>query len=257
MAEVVPCPRCGAMLRGIGSSGLCPSCLLGLGTEDEPDLPEDVGAPIPVYRVLTILSSESDRTTYLAEQDRPRRLVSLDVVRLASGAAADDEPGGPRTRLRALVRWSHPAVPPVLDGRRTPAGDFCVVSRYAAGAPLARYCDARGLDAADRVRLFAEVCDAVEDGHRRGICHGRIRSDLVVAAEAGQGVVPQVLGYSVSSAAPATIEDDVMALAGLAWAMGWSGATRSRSISVEDLRAAAAGGWADASPCDGGEAAHG
>jgi hypothetical protein len=226
----------------VGKAGLCPSCLLGLalGADEIPDLDDE--GPAPVYRVLTMLAAEGDRTVYLAEQDRVRRLVTLDVARVAD-VGGDDEESGPRNRVRALIRWANTGVPRTIDGRRTPSGDFCVVAHHVAGPTLDRYCEARGLAGPERARLFLRVCDTVEDGHRHGICHGRLRPDLVIACASGDDVMPVVLGYSVLAGPAPSVADDLAGLERVARAMGWNGAAVPAWDSMDRLRAAVSIDW--------------
>ena len=244
MTDMAPCPRCGGTSGGIGKSGLCPACLLGLaiGADDESGREELAETEGPVYRVLTILATEPGRTTYLAEQDVTRRLVTLDVVRVASAPAAAG-PGGGEERVRALRRWAHPGVPRVVEGRRTAAGEICVVSHYVAASPLDRCCEAGRIDGASRARLFARVCEIVSDGHRHGVCHGRLRPDLVVGCGTGGRLTPSVLGYSVCAGPTPTVADDVAGLERVARAMGWRGPAGQAWRSVEELLAATTEGW--------------
>ena len=139
-------------------------------------------------------------------------------------------------------------MPRVIDGRRTAAGDYCVIAHYASGPPLDRYCQTRDLDGESRQRLFARVCDAVSDGHRHGVCHGRLRPDLVIASPASDGVVPLILGYSMLPGRAPTVEDDLSALERLARAMGWQGAPGRSWRSVNDLVAAASTDWPATAP---------
>lgn len=244
MADPTGCPRCAGTSPGIGTAGLCPSCLLALALEagGEPECADHANAPAPVYRVLTVLSSEPARMTYLAEQEETQRLLTLDVVRTAVSAGGAESASLDR-RLRALIGWSHPNVPRVVDGRLTASGDFCVVAHYASGPPLDRYCQARRLDGPGRARLFARVCETVSDGHRHGVCHGRLRPDLVIAGAAGEDVAPLVLGYSMLCEREPTIADDILALEGLARAMGWQGPAGRSWRSVDALLAAACSDW--------------
>lgn len=249
MTDPTDCPRCGGTSSGVGRAKLCPSCLLGLALEadEAPACGEQADLTAPVYSVLTVLASEPARTTYLAEEDGTRRLLTLDVVRTAR-IAGDAEPGWIDDRLRALTRWSHPSVPRVIDGRRTATGDYCVIAHYASGPPIGRYCQTGHLDGPGRARLFARVCEAVADGHRHGVCHGRLRPDLVVAGAAGGEVVPLILGYSVPAERVPTVDDDLLALEGVARAMGWQGPAGRSWRSVDDLVAAASTDWPAIAP---------
>jgi eukaryotic-like serine/threonine-protein kinase len=238
------CPQCGTVSAGAGERGLCPACLLDLALDtdanDEPD--DDASFPGPVYRVLTVLSSERDRTTYLAEQDGTQRMVTLDVVRISPHGDADAL-AGCRERLRALVRWRSRGAAHVIDGRVTSSGEFCVVSVYVKGQRLDRYCAARQLAPAECARIFSAVCDTMADAHQNRVCHGRLRPDLVVAAGSGDDARPIVLGFSVTPGRAPSVADDIAGLETVARAMGWRGAELPRGTSVDAVREAVCQDW--------------
>jgi hypothetical protein len=207
------CPQCGSQSTGSGPATLCPACLLRLALDAgvNADVDDEADLAVPACRVVTVLSTEDDRTTYLAEGVDTRRLVTLDVVRLPK----DGRDGALRqclARLRSLMRWSHPGVPRVLGGQLSPSGDFCVASYYVKGQRLDRFCDDRQLGAAARAHLFSVVRDIVESGHRNGVCHGRLRPDLVIVSGASRDPRPVVLGYSVTPARTPAADDDTAGL---------------------------------------------
>jgi len=211
------CPQCGSRSSSPGPPGLCPACLLGLAVDPggDADLDDEADLAGPACRVVTVLSAESDRTTYLAEDVDTRRLVTLDVVRLPQDGR-DEAIRHCRARLRSLMRWSHPGVPRVVGGQLGSSGDFLVVSHYVKGQRLDRYCDEKQLDAASRGRLFATVREIVASGHRRGVCHGRLRPDLVIVSGSSRDPTPVVLGYSVTPGAAPTADDDAVGLEAVA-----------------------------------------
>jgi hypothetical protein len=229
---------------GADLPGLCLSCLLRLALaadgEGEPD--DDPVVPGAAYRVITVLASERDRTTYLAEHGDARRLVTLDLVGLPP---AEPEAGLARCRgqLRALREWVHPGIPRILDGRRTASGDFCVVAQYVAGPRIDRFCHTERLDPEARTRLFARLCDIVSDGHRHGVCHGRLGPDAVIVSGTAGARRPLVLGYSVAPDREPAIGDDVAGLDAVARAMGWEGRGIGAWPDVAALCAATASGW--------------
>ena len=226
--EPARCAHCDTVRGGPGLPGLCPACLLGLalagddGGEAGDESGNDALIPSATYRVLTILASEGGRTTYLAEQAHTRRLVTLDVVK----PPQPEDPasnGALRLRLAALKQLEHPAIARVIDGRHTPSGDFCVVAHHVTGPRLDRYCETRHIDPAGRARLFALVCEAVAYGHRRGVSHGRLRPEFVIASGPREAMTPIVTGYSVVPGRTPTEEDDRAGLEILALAMGCDG----------------------------------
>jgi hypothetical protein len=218
------CPRCGSRSSGAGPLELCPACLLGLAVdagvdaEADADLEDDAGVPAPACLVVTVMATEDDRTTYLAEEVDTRRLVTLDVVRLPEHGR-EEALRRCRAQLRSLVRWSHPGKPRVLGGQITAAGEFCVVSHYVKGQRLDSYCDDKGLDAESRARLCSVVREIVASGHRSGVCHGRLRPDLVIVSGSSRDPQPVVLGYSVTPDRTPAAEGDAAGLEAVARAL--------------------------------------
>jgi hypothetical protein len=220
VTEPTRCPHCGAQSSGTEPPSLCPACLLGLALDANLDADQDDGSDLagPPCRVVTVLSTEDDRTTYLAEDVDTRRLVTLDIVRLPQ-ESRDEALRLCRARLRSLIRWSHPGVPRVVGGEVSPSGDFCVVSHYVKGQRLDRYCDEKQVDAESRAGLFAVVRETVASGHRRGVCHGRLRPDLVIVSGSSRDPRPVVLGYSVTPGRAPAAEHDNAGLAAVARAL--------------------------------------
>jgi hypothetical protein len=139
--------------------------------------------------------------------------------------------------------WSHRGAARVIDGRLGPSGEFCVVSEYVKGQRLDRYCESRQLAIPARARLFSAVCDTIADAHRKGVCHGRLRPDLVVAAGLREDVRPLVVGFSVTPGRMPTPADDVAGLEAVGRAMGWRGVEGPPRTSADAVREAALSGW--------------
>jgi eukaryotic-like serine/threonine-protein kinase len=223
---------------------MCPSCLLELALlgpddplpeecEDEPLVPE------AAYRVVTILAADDSGTTYLAEQDRTKRLVTLHVVKLEQ-PFDEQRRRAFRERVSALGRLAHPAIQPVIEARRTAAGDGCVVSPFVNGPQLLRYCQSNRVDGRARARLFSTVCEAIAFAHGRGVCHGRLGPDVVVVRLVS---APVVVGFSVFSGASPDFDADLAGLEAIARSMGWTGPSRGPWASAEALRDAVCADW--------------
>jgi serine/threonine protein kinase len=250
VADAIRCPRCAAagVAAAAAVSGMCPSCLLELallGPDDpSPDESEDEPlVPEAAYRVVTILGADDSGTTYLAEQDRTRRLVTLHVVNLPQ-PFDEERMGAFRERASALGRLVHSAIQPIIDVRRTAAGDGCVVSPYVNGPQLARYCQSTLVDGPERARLFSMVCEAIAFAHGHGVCHGRLGPEMVVVRLVGKGPsAPVVVGFSVFPGPSPDFDVDLAGLESIARAMGWVGPSRGPWASIGALRDAACRDW--------------
>ncbi len=247
MADSRRCARCGAVGSEADLSGLCASCLLelALAVPDAGAPADEDGEPLlpeAAYRVVTILGADEHGTTYLAERDRSRRLVTLHVVKL--GQPLDEaRQRAFREQASRLERLAHPGIQPILDARLTGAGDACVVSPYTNGPQIGRYCSSCRFDGPARARLFSLVCDAVGYAHRQGVSHGRLRPDAVVVQISGRDAAPLVVGFSIFPGIPPGVDADVAGVESIGRAMGWAGASPAAWTSLDALREAVCEDW--------------
>jgi eukaryotic-like serine/threonine-protein kinase len=242
------CPACGSERpAGSHAEGPCPFCLLGLAlTPAEADAVEDAAdllVPETEYRVLTILGTDAAGTTYLAEQERPRRLVTLHVAKLGL-PSSEQQRREIRDRAAALERLFHPAIQPIIEARRTATGDGCVVGAYVQGQQLTRYCQSSRVDDEGRATVFATICDGVDYAHGQGVCHGRLTPDMVVMRPTeGDPAAPVLVGFSLFDGSPPGVDADIEGLEAIARALGWSGPAPARWESVRSIRDTVCGCW--------------
>jgi len=145
--------------HGDGAASLHPS--------DE--LPEQFAG----YRILRRIGAGSSGVVYEALLARPRRSVALKVL-----AGLDPTPSAIRRfeqEADVLARLRHPGVAQVyetgvgeLSGRRAP---YVALELVADALTITEFAERRDLDLAERVRLAAEICDAVHHVHQRGVIH--------------------------------------------------------------------------------------
>ena len=85
---------------------------------------------------------------------------------------------------RILARLDHPGIARLLDGGITPEGQPFLVMERVEGVPVTEWSASRALDVPGRLRLFLEICDAVEYAHRRLVVHRDLKpSNILVTAE--------------------------------------------------------------------------
>jgi eukaryotic-like serine/threonine-protein kinase len=142
--------------------------------------PERIGP----YRVLREVGRGGMGAVYLAERDdgQFRMRVALKVIR------SWGDPGEIRRRFLAerqiLASLDHPRIARLLDGGIDTEGDPFLAMEYVEGEPIDRYCASRRMSVPSRLRLFLQVCEAVDHAHRHLIVHRDLKpSNILVTSD--------------------------------------------------------------------------
>lgn len=131
---------------------------------------------------------------------RARRL-GLDFEQLAAvkllGLAVLGAEGSARfeRERRALARLRHPHIAALIDGGFAEDGTPYLAMALVEGTTLARYCVQAGLDWRARVRLLAQVCEAVAHAHRNLLVHRDLKPANIMVTAQG---VPVLLDFGIA-----------------------------------------------------------
>jgi non-specific serine/threonine protein kinase/serine/threonine-protein kinase len=94
-----------------------------------------------------------------------------------------------------LANLNHPNVARLLDGGITEDGRPYFVMEYIEGEPIDRYCAARKLATAERLKLFRIVCKPVQYAHQNLVVHRDIKpSNILVTADG----TPKLLDFGIA-----------------------------------------------------------
>jgi tetratricopeptide (TPR) repeat protein len=158
--------------------------------------PDDalVGRRVGPYLVEQRVGDGGMGTVYRAlRQGDYRQQVALKVIR--PGLDSGELLRRFRTERQVLAELAHPHVARLLDGGSTPDGRPYFVMEYIDGQPLDRFCEARRLSTAERVRLLLAVCGAVGYAHGRGVLHRDLKPDNVLVTADG---TPKVTDFGLA-----------------------------------------------------------
>ena len=89
----------------------------------------------------------------------------------------------------------HPHIAGLLDAGTTEDGRPYLVMEYVDGRRIDEYCDGHRLDVPARLRLFAQVCDAVQFAHRHAVIHRDLEPGHILVTADG---VPKLIGFGVA-----------------------------------------------------------
>jgi eukaryotic-like serine/threonine-protein kinase len=141
------------------------------------------GALIGPYRVEREIGHGGMGAVYLAERadGQFRQRVALKFVR--RGSESDEMQRRFLTERQILARMNHDNIARVFDGGVTTDGRPWFAMEYVEGEQLTASCDARRLGIAERLRLFAQVVEAVRYAHQNLIVHRDLKpSNILVTA---------------------------------------------------------------------------
>jgi tetratricopeptide (TPR) repeat protein len=160
---------------------------------------EGPGSRLGPYRLLERIGEGGFGTVFLAEQETPiLRRVALKLLK----PGMDTERVVARFELerQALAMMDHPNIARVIDAGATPTGRPYFVMDLVEGAPISEYCDRNGLSVEARLELFAQVCNAVQHAHTKGIIHRDIKpSNVLVSTHDGKAHA-KVIDFGIAKA---------------------------------------------------------
>ncbi|HEY7396155.1 MAG TPA: serine/threonine-protein kinase, partial [Gemmatimonadaceae bacterium] len=134
------------------------------------------------YRVTHVLGEGGMGVVYLAERDDLGSLAAIKILRDAWLSP------GRRERFaaeqRTLAQLNHPFIARLYDAGALSDGTPWFVMEYVDGLRLTDYCRIHALSLAERLRLFRDVCEAVQHAHHHLVIHRDLKpSNILVKAD--------------------------------------------------------------------------
>ena len=154
-----------------------------------------IGRKVDSYQILRKIGQGGMGAVYLAEQkaDSFHRFVAIKVIR--QGMDSEHVIRRFNTERQILAALVHPNIGRLLDGGKSADGISYLVMEFIDGLPITDYCDAHKLSIPERLRLFQDVCQAVQYAHQNLIVHRDLKpSNILVTAE---GVV-KLLDFGIA-----------------------------------------------------------
>ena len=162
-------------------------------------LSEKPGTVVGPYKLLQQIGEGGFGVVYMAEQTEPvRRKVALKIIK--PGMDTKEVVARFEAERQALALMDHPNIARVLDAGATESGRPFFVMELVKGVPVIEYCDKNHLSANDRLKLFIDVCHAIQHAHQKGVIHRDLKpSNIMVTLHDGKPV-PKVIDFGVSKA---------------------------------------------------------
>src|SRR5215472_18027718 len=150
-------------------------------------------ARIGQYRILAKLGAGGMGVVYQAEQEHPRRIVALKVIR--PGLTSPELIQRFERESEALGRLQHPGIDQIYEAGAADSGFGAqpyFAMEFIAGLSLMEFAERNHLNLRARLALMAKICDAVNHIHQRSINHRDLKPGNILVDEEGH---PKILDF--------------------------------------------------------------
>lgn len=159
----------------------------------------EIGVAIDRYRLREKIGEGGMGEVYVAEQEEPvLRKVALKIVKPGMDSRAIIARF--EAERQALAMMGHPNIAKVLDAGATETGRPYFVMELVRGTSMTDFCDAQRLGQEERLKLFIDVCRAVQHAHQKGIIHRDLKPSNVMVTMRDDHPVPKVIDFGVAKA---------------------------------------------------------
>jgi eukaryotic-like serine/threonine-protein kinase len=143
-------------------------------------------ARVGPFRIVRELGHGGMGTVFLGERDdgQFQQHVALKLIRPTGDPREHNRRFLEERRILALL--AHPRIARLLDGGIDPHGQPWFAMELVEGEPIDRYCESRRLAVEARLKLFLDVCDAVQFAHQHLVIHRDLKPSNILIAADGQ-----------------------------------------------------------------------
>src|SRR4026208_2627180 len=124
------------------------------------------GAVVGNYKILRLIGEGGMGAVYEAEQDHPRRIVALKIIK--PGIASPDLLRRFDTASQALGRLQHPGIAQIHEAGTADTGfgpQPYFAMEFIRGESLRDYAESHHLNTPQRLGIVVKVCEAVHHAH--------------------------------------------------------------------------------------------
>ncbi|MEM1012024.1 MAG: serine/threonine-protein kinase [Planctomycetota bacterium] len=159
----------------------------------------EAGAEIGPYKILETIGEGGMGVVFKAEQRPPlRRMVALKIIK--AGLDSKEVIARFEAERQALAMMDHPGIAKVFDAGTTPSGKPFFAMEFVAGQPISDFCDLHRLSVRRRLMLFADVCDAIQHAHNKGVIHRDLKPANVLVSLPGGVPQAKIIDFGVAKA---------------------------------------------------------
>ena len=151
------------------------------------------------YEIVKKLGDGGMGIVYLAEQKEPiKRQVALKIIKPGMDSAKVIARFEAERQTLALL--DHPNIARVFEAGTTQLGRPYFSMEYVKGIRITDYCDLKQLNIEERLKLFIQVCQAIQHAHQKGFIHRDIKPSNVLISIQDNQAIPKIIDFGVAKA---------------------------------------------------------
>jgi serine/threonine protein kinase len=169
---------------------------VGLATGDDSNRSAAItGQQIGSYRIISELGHGGMGTVYLAARadESFDKRVALKLIKRGMDSQAIVKRFVMERQI--LANLDHPNIARLIDGGTTGDNLPFFVLEYVEGTTITHYCDLHKLNTIERVKLFRQVCAAVQFAHQNLIVHRDLKPSNILVTKDG---TPKLLDFGIA-----------------------------------------------------------
>ena len=157
------------------------------------------GTLIGPFMLVEKIGSGGMGVVFKAQQDKPvPRNVAIKIVR--PGSNTKNVIARFESERQTLALMQHPNITKFYDAGVTESGRPYFVMELINGLPITTYADTHRLTPRQRLKLFQQVCSAVQHAHQKGVIHRDIKPSNILVTEINDQPTPKVIDFGISKA---------------------------------------------------------
>ncbi|HEY3242326.1 MAG TPA: serine/threonine-protein kinase [Phycisphaerae bacterium] len=164
---------------------------------------------IPGYEILRELHRGGQGIVYQAVQKSTKRKVAVKLLLEGPFASASTKRRFER-EVDLVAQLKHPNIITIFDSGMTADGRLFFAMDYVRGVPLRDYVRDNKLTLEQTLKLFGQVCEAVQYAHQKGVIHRDLKPSNILVDSDG---APKVLDFGLAKQMAAPV-DTVMSMTG-------------------------------------------
>lgn len=163
-------------------------------------LPDRITTETTAYDVVRVLGEGGMGIVVLADQTSPlERRVAIKILRIS---LTDSEKSIARfeSERQVLAMMEHAHIARVFEASRSTEGLLFFAMEYVDGVGIVEAADRYQLTIQERLRLFLDVCDAVQHAHQRGVLHRDLKPANILVERTSERCVCKVIDFGIAKA---------------------------------------------------------